>query len=110
MSGHAGDVSGAWVANWNGRELSRQPRFFAMHDVSTPQYRGSRLKKSRAAPIRQTGQPFPLVSRNCIRARSHKLFSMERQVTAPIDAVFPRVVLNRTVDGSLPRLFKAAGQ
>jgi hypothetical protein len=35
---------------------------------------------------------------------------MERQVTAPIDAVFPRVVLNRTVDGSLPRLFKAAGQ
>jgi len=27
---------------------------------------------------------------------------MERQITEPIDAVFPRVVLNRTVDGSLP--------
>ncbi|HEX7934020.1 MAG TPA: hypothetical protein VF573_13210 [Paraburkholderia sp.] len=28
---------------------------------------------------------------------------MERQITEPIDAVFPRVVLNRTVDGSVPR-------
>jgi hypothetical protein len=27
---------------------------------------------------------------------------MERQMTEPIDAVSPRVVLNRTVDGSLP--------
>jgi hypothetical protein len=35
---------------------------------------------------------------------------MARQITEPIDAVFPRVVLNRTVDGSLPRLLNAAGQ
>jgi hypothetical protein len=42
--------------------------------------------------------------------RSHKLFFMERQITEPIDAVFPRVVLNRTVDGSLPWLSNAAAQ
>lgn len=60
--------------------------------------------------IRQIGLPIPLASRDCIRMRSHKLFSMERQITEPIDAVFPRVVLNRTVDGSLPRLSHAAGQ
>jgi hypothetical protein len=41
---------------------------------------------------------------------SHKLFSMARQNTEPIDAVIPRVVLNRTVDGSLPWLSNAAGQ
>jgi hypothetical protein len=37
---------------------------------------------------------------------------MERQITEPIDAVSPRVVLNRTVDGSLPRWSKlnTAGQ
>ncbi|WP_229758387.1 hypothetical protein [Paraburkholderia caffeinilytica] len=63
-----------------------------------------------ASPIRQIDLPIPLVSPNCIQACSHKLFSMERQVTEPIDAVFPRVVLNRTVDGSLPRLTNVAGQ
>jgi hypothetical protein len=35
---------------------------------------------------------------------------MERQNTEPIDAVFPRVVLNRTVDISSPWLSSAAGQ
>jgi hypothetical protein len=45
---------------------------------------------------------MPFVSRDCIGARGDTLFSMERQNTVPIDAVSPRVVLNRTVDGSSP--------
>ena len=53
---------------------------------------------------------MPLASANCVRTRSHTLFSMERQITEPIDAVFPRVVLNRPVDGSLPRLSHVAVQ
>ena len=68
--------------------------------------------KSPVTSIRQISRPMPFASANCDRTSSHTLFSMERQITEPIDAVSPRVVLNRTVDGSLPRWSKwnAAGQ